>query len=114
MADKWLTDSSWKSFAKGKSEESVRVHSRLTVNTAEAAVDAAIAGTGIACVLSYQAAEGLRRRALDLALESFEPEPWPVNLVHAGQGPLPLKLRAFLDFAVPRLKTKLKENLRSM
>jgi len=102
------------SFAKGKSEESVRVHSRLTVNTAEAAVDAAIAGTGIACVLSYQAAEGLRRRALALALESFEPEPWPVNLVHAGQGPLPLKLRAFLDFAVPRLKTKLKENLRSM
>lgn len=98
------------SFAKGKSEETVSIHSRLTVNTAEAAVDAAIAGTGIACVLSYQAAEGLRQGALALALRPFEPAPWPVNLVHAGQGPLPLKLRAFLDFAVPRLKAKLKEN----
>ena len=99
------------SFAKGKSEEAARVHSRLTVNTAEAAVDAAIAGTGIACVLSYQASEGLRRGALALALETFEPEPWPVNLVHAGQGPLPLKLRAFMDFAAPRLKAVLKENV---
>jgi hypothetical protein len=39
-------------------------------------------------------------------LEDFEPEPWPVSLVYAGQGLLPLKLRAFIDFAAPRLKTR--------
>src|SRR6266511_2023555 len=36
---------------------------------------------------------------LPLALREFEPKPWPVSLVYAGQGLLPLKLRAFLDFA---------------
>ena len=99
------------SFAKGKSTETVQVRSRLTVNTADAAVAAAIAGAGVACVLSYQAAAGLRRGVLVLALEGFEPPARPVSLVHAGQGPLPLKLRAFLDFAAPRLKVALKENV---
>jgi hypothetical protein len=49
----------------------------------------------------------LRAGTLTLVLRKFEPSPWPVNLVHAGQGPLPLKLRAFLDFAAPRLKARL-------
>jgi hypothetical protein len=40
-------------------------------------------------------------------LEEFEPAPWPVSLVYAGQGLLPLKVRAFLDFATPRLKAHL-------
>ncbi len=104
--DQLMPVDAW-SFPVGKRDETVRVHARLAVNTAEAAIDAAIAGVGITRVLSYQAAEGLRRRALALALESFEPAAWPVSLVHAGQGPLPLKLRAFLDFAVPRLRAKL-------
>jgi DNA-binding transcriptional LysR family regulator len=94
-------------FSDGKSEAAVPIHSRLIVNTAEAAIDAVIAGIGVTRVLSYQAAAGLRDGTLALALESFEPAPWPVNLVHAGQGPLPLKLRAFLDFAAPRLKARL-------
>ena len=46
-------------FTDGKKQERVRVHSRLTVNTAEAAIDAARAGVGIARVLSYQAAAAL-------------------------------------------------------
>ncbi|TIS32928.1 MAG: LysR family transcriptional regulator, partial [Mesorhizobium sp.] len=37
--------------------------------------------------------------------------PWPVHLVHAGQGLLPVKLRAFLDFAAPRLKERLARSL---
>jgi hypothetical protein len=40
-------------------------------------------------------------------LRRFEPAPMPVSLVHAGQGRLPLKLRAFIDFAAPRLKQRL-------
>ena len=31
----------------------------------------------------------------------------PVSLVHPARGRLPLKLRAFLDFAAPRLKARL-------
>jgi len=96
----------WK-FASPKSTPSVAVRSRLTVNTAEAAIDAAIAKAGITRVLSYQIAGALRAGTLAIALEEFEPEPWPVSLVHAGSGLLPLKLRAFIDFAAPRLKASL-------
>jgi DNA-binding transcriptional LysR family regulator len=85
-------------------EQGVPIRSRLAVNGAEAAVDAAVAGLGVARLLSYQAAEAMRRGALAFALEPFEPPPVPVHVVHAGQRPLPLKVRAFLDFAVPRLR----------
>ncbi|MER9306325.1 LysR family transcriptional regulator [Mesorhizobium sp. M0293] len=95
------------SFIKGKAEIPVQVHSRLQVNTAEAAIDAAIAGVGLTKVLSYQIEAALRSGMLRVLLEEFEPNPWPVSLVHAGHGLLPVKLRAFLDFAGPRLKERL-------
>jgi DNA-binding transcriptional LysR family regulator len=94
-------------FPSGKGNISVAVHSRLVVNTAEAAIGAAIAGLGITRVLSYQVADAMRTGALVLALRDFEPPPVPVSLVHAGQGRLALKLRAILDFAAPRLKARL-------
>jgi DNA-binding transcriptional LysR family regulator len=97
---------SWK-FALGKSTVSVAVRPRLIVNTAEAVVDAAVAAVGITRVLSYQAESALRAGMLAIALRKFEPQPSPVNLVYAGRSLLPLKLRAFLDFAAPRLKASL-------
>jgi DNA-binding transcriptional LysR family regulator len=96
-------------FAKGRADLSVPVHSRLVVNTAEAAIDAAVAGAGVARVLSYQIATATRAGTLLVALQEFEPAPWPVSLVYPGQGPLPLKLRAFLDFAAPRLRAALSQ-----
>jgi DNA-binding transcriptional LysR family regulator len=99
---------SW-TFRRGTSEISVPIRARLTVTTAEAVVDAAIAGVGIARVLSYQAAQAVRDGRLARALVDFEPEPWPLHLVYAGGRLLPLKLRAFLDFAAPRLKARLAE-----
>jgi DNA-binding transcriptional LysR family regulator len=94
-------------FPSGKSNVSVAVHSRLVVNTAEAAIDAAAAGVGITRVLSYQVANAIRANTLVLALRKFEPLAVPISLVYAGQGLLPLKTRAFLDFAAPRLKARL-------
>jgi len=94
-------------FLSGKAEVEVPVRSRLAVSTAEAAIDAAVAGVGLTRVLSYQMADAVRAGALKTALEAFEPAPWPISLVHPGQGILPLKLRAFLDFAGPRLKARL-------
>jgi DNA-binding transcriptional LysR family regulator len=95
------------SFTIGGVDTPVAVHSRLIVNTAEAAIDAAVAGLGITRLLSYQIADRVGAGTLAVALEEFEPPPSPVSLVYAGQRPLPLKLRAFLDFAAPRLKTGL-------
>jgi DNA-binding transcriptional LysR family regulator len=91
----------------GRGESAVPIRSRLSVNTAEAALDAAIAGAGVTRVLSYQAAKAVNDGKLQLLLESFEPAPVPVSIVHAAQGPLPLKTRSFIDFAIPRLKASL-------
>ncbi|WP_296746374.1 LysR family transcriptional regulator [Mesorhizobium sp.] len=99
------------SFVIGKSETVVPVRSRLQVNTAEAAIDAAVAGLGLTKVLSYQADAAVRDGKLSVVLDAFEPPPWPVSLVHTGQGRLPVKLRAFLDFAAPRLKERLARSL---
>jgi len=95
------------SFPIGKSQVSVPIHSRLVVNTAEAAIDAAVAGVGVTRVLSYQVQAALQDQRLALVLEDFEPPPWPVSLVYGGGRILPLKLRAFLDFAAPRLRARL-------
>jgi DNA-binding transcriptional LysR family regulator len=94
-------------FTTAKSGVSIPIHSRLVVNTAEAAIDAAIAGVGITRVLSYQIANAVQAGVLAVVLEKFEPTPSPVSLIYTGQRLLPLKLRAFLDFAAPRLKARL-------
>jgi DNA-binding transcriptional LysR family regulator len=93
--------------AVGKSEAAVPIHSRLVVNTAEAAADAAIAGLGLTRLLSYQIDAAHRAGKLNLVLEGFEPPPIPVSLVFDAQQRIPLKLRAFLDFAAPRLRERL-------
>ncbi|MEM5331117.1 LysR family transcriptional regulator [Paraburkholderia sp. JHI2823] len=95
------------SFGSGKSAQSVPVHSRLAVNTADAAINAAILGVGLIRVLSYQVADAVRANELRVVLDAFEAAPLPVSLVHAGQAPLPLKLRAFLDYMSPRLKARM-------
>ena len=92
-------------FRADKTELPVEIHSRLVVNTAEAAIDAAIAGLGVTRVLSYQIADARRAGLLTILLEKFEPAPSPVSLVYDGHGLLPLKVRAFLDYAIPRLRT---------
>ena len=58
-------------------------------------------------MLSYQIANAVRAGALAIVLREFEPAPWPVSLVYAGHRLLPLKLRAFLDFATPLLKARI-------
>jgi DNA-binding transcriptional LysR family regulator len=85
----------------------IPVRSRLTVTTADAAIQAAIAGVGVTRVLSYQVAEALHDGSLVRLLAGHEPAPVPVNLVYPGQRRLPMKTRAFIDFAVPRLRTLL-------
>lgn len=90
--------------ANGHAPQRVAVQPRLMVNTAEAAIDAANAGLGLTCVLSYQVADALRRGTLRSVLAAYAPPPFPVQLVHASRSPLPLKLRAFVDFAAARLR----------
>jgi DNA-binding transcriptional LysR family regulator len=91
----------------GPSGTVVAVKPRLSVSTAEAALEAAITGLGVTRLLHYQAAEAVEDGRLVILLEGFEPNPAPVHLLHAARGQMPLKMRRFLDFAAPRLRLAL-------
>jgi DNA-binding transcriptional LysR family regulator len=93
----------------GKWSEVLPIRSRLSVNTAEAAIDAATAGVGVTRVLSYQAAQAIADGKLHVVLSSFEPAPVPVSIIYAKQNMLPLKTRSFIDFAAPRLRARLSQ-----
>lgn len=94
-------------FRDGKKTSSVDIRPRLSVNTAEAAVDAAASGLGLTRVMSYQARKLVDQGLLKPVLEAFELPASPVHLLYLPNGLLPLKLRTFLDFAAPRLRTAL-------
>jgi DNA-binding transcriptional LysR family regulator len=101
-------DTSWGFAARGRRTKVVTPRRRLDINTAEAAVDAAIAGLGVTRVLSYQAAQAVAEKKLKIVLQEFEPPPVPVHLLHAGaRDLLPLKMRRFLEFAAPRIRKSL-------
>jgi hypothetical protein len=83
----------------------------------EAGIDAAIAEVGSpTCspirvrVRLYQGARAVEEGKLVIVLREFESDPMPVTVIHAGQGLLLLKMRSFLEFAVPRLRRSLPTN----
>lgn len=87
----------------GPTERSITIRPRFSVNTADAVVEAAASGLGIARIMSYQAADAIAARRVTIILQNFSAPPIPVHLVHPPQRIQPLKRRAFLDFVVPRL-----------
>jgi DNA-binding transcriptional LysR family regulator len=87
----------------------VRVVPRLTVTTAEAAIDAVTSGIGITRVFSYQAVDALMRGDVTRILAEYEGDEIPVHLLYPGGAHRPPKLRAFVDYAAPRLRARLDE-----
>ena len=110
--DSLLSGSAWV-FPGERGEERVAPRSRLTVNSADAAIAAALAGLGVTRVLSYQVAEACRTRHLVRVLQDHEPPAVPVSLVYGGRGRLPMKCRVFVDFAVGQLRARLAEGSRA-
>lgn len=102
-----ISSHQWR-FSIGRTEKAFSVHSRLVANTAEAAVDAAVAGLGLARSMDYQIDTQRRAGALALVLEHFSPPPSPVHLIYRNDQSLPMKTRAFLNFATPHLKRALR------
>ena len=94
-------------FKADPSDVAVPIRPKLIVNTAEAAIDAAIEGAGLTRVLSYQIDRAIKAGALVTTLRRSEPVPAPISLVYPSQRRLPLKVRAFLDFATPLLRARL-------
>jgi DNA-binding transcriptional LysR family regulator len=99
-ADRWI-------FRDGGHEHAVAIKPRLVVSTAEAAIDAASAGFGVTRVLSYQAADAIAAGTLLRVLIDHEGPDLPIHLLYPGGRHPPPKLRALLDFCVPRLRRRI-------
>ena len=91
-------------FGAGSAGETVRPPAKLIVNSSEVAIAAAVAGRGITRVLSYQAAAEVRAGRLAIVLDEFEPPAIPISVVYPEGRRAAAKVRAFVDFAVARLR----------
>jgi DNA-binding transcriptional LysR family regulator len=80
------------------------VPTRLTLNSIQGAVDSAIRDGGPVHLYSYQAAPHVAEGTLEIVLDGYEIEPPPVNIVYPQGRLVPQKVRAFVDFAMPRLR----------
>ena len=84
---------------------SVQVTPRLVTNSIRGAVASAAGGRGVALFFLYQVSEQVQNGELEIVLAGHEPAALPVHVI-TPQGRLAvLKVRAFLDFAVPRLRS---------
>lgn len=83
----------------------VKLAPRLTCSTPQAAIRAALAGFGLARCLSYEAHQELHSGQLLAVLEDHAASPLPVQLYYREGRRAAARVRSFLDFAVPRLRT---------
>lgn len=82
----------------------VALRPRLSCNTIDSVLAAALAGQGIAQLLSYQVAPALAEGRLRLVLEDPAAAAMPVHVVSPEGRRAPAKVRAFIDLAVARLR----------
>ncbi|MEH2481321.1 DNA-binding transcriptional LysR family regulator [Nitrobacteraceae bacterium AZCC 2146] len=79
---------------------------RLVVNSVRAALASAVDGHGVTRLYTYHVAERVQDGSLKIVLRNAEPLPLPVHLITPqGRTSVP-KVRAFLDFAAPRLRAE--------
>ena len=83
-----------------------RPRARLVVNSADAAIAAALAGRGITRVLSYRIQPQLEAGSLEILLEAQEPPVMPVHLLHKEPGQTSARVRAVVDFLAARLRAE--------
>jgi len=95
-------------FGEGKTARRITLKPRFEINDAAAAIAAAEGGGGITIALSYMVANHIRERRLQQVLEPFAPSAVPVQLVYPESRLVAPKVRAFVDFAAPKLRSALR------
>jgi DNA-binding transcriptional LysR family regulator len=88
----------------GSTRQRVAVRPMLITNQIDTALDACVRGLGCVQALCYQVQAALDSRKLKRLLAAFEPAPSPIQLVYPHARLLSANVRAFVDFAVPRLR----------
>ena len=96
----------WRFFKAGKPAR-IALPARFEINDAHACIDAAERGKGITIALSYMVTDAIRRGQLVPVLPDFTPPSVPVNFIYAQRRMVMPKVRAFIDFAAPKLSAAL-------
>jgi len=91
-------------FVVGGKHKSVRLVPTLSVNTMDAAIDAASSGWGITRGLSYQVSDALVSGTLVEVLADWEDRLLPIHLVHSEGRRAAAKIRVFVDMAAKALR----------
>jgi DNA-binding transcriptional LysR family regulator len=86
-------------------EREQQYKARLSTNTNDAAMEAALLGFGITRLLSYQIATSLSSGRLQPLLTAWEPDPLPVHILHNEGRYTASKVRSFVDLLADQLKT---------
>lgn len=102
-----MPDREW-AYGAGRSAARIALQPRLAINDGPAAIAAAENGDGITNVLRHTVAGQLKSGRLVAVLPAFAPPPVPVQLVYPASRVVAPKLRAFVDYAAPRLRTALR------
>ncbi|MFL9919124.1 LysR family transcriptional regulator [Paraburkholderia fungorum] len=84
----------------------VPIQPRLITTTNDSAIAAAVAGLGVARVLSYQVAGEIQAGTLKIVLTDYEPAAIPVHVVHREGRHVNQKVRSFLDLAIETLRAQ--------
>ncbi|SIT73724.1 LysR family transcriptional regulator [Pontibaca methylaminivorans] len=84
--------------------EMASVDGRIRYSNAEACVQAAELGLGLACVPAFVAGEALRSGRLIRLLASFEPDPYDVHVLYPHSRHLAAKVRLLVDFLSDRYR----------
>lgn len=103
-----MPDREWR-YADGKRIRRVSLQPRFEINDAVSAIASAEQGEGVTICLSYMVAEKIKRGTLVEVLPHLSPPPAPVHLVYPQGRLVAPKVRSFVDFAAPRLRTAIGE-----
>jgi DNA-binding transcriptional LysR family regulator len=85
---------------------SIHFKPRLVVNSVRAALASAVDGHGVTRLYTYHVAERVQDGSLKIILRGAEPAPLPVHLITPQGRTSVSKVRAFMDFAAPRLRAE--------
>lgn len=94
-------------FVSERGPSSIALNPAFEVNDALAAINAAELGSGVTVALSYMVHDKIQEGKLVPVLDDAAPPPTPVHLVYPHSRLVAPKIRAFVDFAAPRLKIAL-------
>jgi DNA-binding transcriptional LysR family regulator len=94
----------------GRKSARVKLKPRIETNDAWIGIALAEQGRGVTAALSYMVSGAIRSGRLVSVLDSHSPAAVPVHLVYAQRRIVAPKVRAFIDFATPRLKAALADD----